>query len=134
MMNRVLFAMVCATVACSSTPPSTGLDASIDASSETAACSCKDSFNVEKSPRGDTVGLEWLAWRYTPTCTFAADTLDIATDATYFGVFADSAGLPGAVRIAQVASTPVPNRVGFRRATFAATTLMAAARPSVTPW
>ena len=130
MIRRLLVATSVAWLACSSSPTPIAADASADSKSDAPACSCKDGYNVDKAPTGGTLGMAWLAWRYTATCAFAADTLDIATDAAYFGVFADSGGLPGADLVGEVASNAAADRPGFRRATLPATQL----KPGAPVW
>ncbi len=109
--------------ACSSTSVPNASDAGVDSKPDTATCACKDAYNIDKSPTGATLGQAWLAWRYTPTCGFSADTLDIATDAASFAIYADAAGVPGAALVAEVPSNLAADRPGFRRATFTATQL-----------
>ncbi|CAN5771033.1 hypothetical protein BH09MYX1_BH09MYX1_44160 [soil metagenome] len=114
-------------LACSSTStPNPVVDAAADtAKTDGPTCACRDTFNLDKTSRGDTVGLEWLAWKYVPTCSFDADTIDVGTDSRFFAVFADTNGLPGAQLTADVPSSPAPNPSGFRRATLASLGLTA---------
>ena len=103
---------------CSSTsvPPTSLADASTDAPSEGAACSCDDAFNVTQTSANATIGPAWFAWKYQPSCAFVATTIDVSTTSLVFAVFADDAGKPGAALVPTVNAQPLSGKVGWMRA------------------
>lgn len=124
--------MIYGFVACgTSSPPAPPIadaaaDAPVDASPDAAGGCCRNDMNIASTPSNATLGLAWIAWRFSPSCSMTAATFDAYTTSTKFSIYAEdtATGLPGAALADTIASQPSAP-AGFRRATLPPTQLQA---------
>ena len=124
MSSRVAGASIIVVLGCSSTsaPADAGGDSTV--APDGAAC-CGEDVNAGASLFAEPYlgSATWMAWVYTPVCgPLGASRLEMPTDAPAVAVLADDNGQPGAVLLAETATTPLgPRQVS---ATFAALDLV----------
>lgn len=102
--------LVLSLVACGTSAPiiSDGGDATV--ADADAAC-CNDSVNSSLTPPAASLGYAWTAWKYLPTCSFRATTIELPSDGPAIALLDDASDSPGGVLVAETATTKIGAKI-----------------------